>query len=51
MGGTVQIIGNSLNDESYIQEEIKSGMNSGNAYYYPVQDLLSSSNRGVKKNM
>ena len=33
----------SVTDQNSIQEEIKSRKNSGNAYYYSVQNLLSSS--------
>ena len=32
-----------LTDQNSIQEEIKSGLKSGNACYYSVQNLLSSS--------
>jgi hypothetical protein len=31
-----------LTDQNCMQEEIKSGLNSGNAYYHSVQSLLSS---------
>jgi len=32
-----------LTNQNYIQEEIKSRLKSGNAYYHSVQNLLSSS--------
>jgi len=35
--------GTTLENQTSIQEEIKSRLNSGNAYYHPVQNLLSSS--------
>jgi hypothetical protein len=31
-----------LTNQNYIHDEIKSSLNSGNAYYYSVQNLLSS---------
>ena len=36
-------LGTSLTSKNYIQEEIKSRLKGGNAYYYSVQNLLSSS--------
>ena len=36
-------LGTTLTDQNSIQEEIKSRMKSGNACYYSVQNLLSSS--------
>ena len=39
----VQIFGNNRNQSDPIQDEIKSGLKSGNACYHSVQDLLSSS--------
>jgi hypothetical protein len=36
-------LGKTLTDLNSIQEEIKSRLNSGNACYHSVQDLLSSS--------
>jgi len=35
--------GTALPNQNYIQEEIKGRMNSGNACYHSVQNLLSSS--------
>jgi hypothetical protein len=35
-------LGTALTDQNYIHEEIKSRLNSGNAYYHSVQSLLSS---------
>ena len=43
MGGTVEVFGNSLKNQNSIQEEIKSRLKLGNACYYSVQNLLSSS--------
>ena len=42
-------LGANLTNENSIQEEIKSTLNSGNACYYSVQDLLSS--RLLSKNL
>ena len=36
-------LGTTLTNQNSIQEEIKSGLKSGNACYYSVQNLLSSS--------
>ena len=36
-------LGTTLTNQSYIQEEIKSGLKSDNACYHSVQNLLSSS--------
>jgi hypothetical protein len=36
-------LGTTLTNENYIQEEIKSSLKLGNACYYSVQNLLSSS--------
>ena len=36
-------LGKTLTNENYIQEEIKSRLKLGNACYYSVQNLLSSS--------
>ena len=41
--GRVQIFGNSPNESNFIHEEIKSRLNTGNASYYSVQNLISSS--------
>jgi hypothetical protein len=38
----VQNLGTTLTDQNCIHEEIKSRLNSGNACYYSVQNLLSS---------
>ena len=35
-------LGTTLTNQNSIQEEIKSGLKSGNACYYSVQNLLSS---------
>jgi hypothetical protein len=35
-------LGTTLTDQDFIQEEIKSRLNSGNACYHSVQSLLSS---------
>jgi hypothetical protein len=35
-------LGTTLTNQNSIQEEIKSRLKSGNAYYHSVQDLLSS---------
>jgi hypothetical protein len=35
-------LGTTLTDQNYVQEEIKSRLNSGNACYHSVQSLLSS---------
>jgi hypothetical protein len=40
--GRVQIFGKTLTNQISIQEEIKSRLNSGNACYHSVQNLLSS---------
>ena len=42
-------LGTTLRDQSYIQEESKSRLKSGNACYYSVQNLLSS--RLLSKNL
>jgi len=39
----MQIFGNNFNKSKFIQEEIKWRLNSGNACYHSVQNLLSSS--------
>jgi hypothetical protein len=39
----LKYLGTNLTDRNSIQEEIKSRLKSGNAYYHSVQDLLSSS--------
>ena len=36
-------LGKTLTNDNYIQEEIKSRLNSGNAGYHSMQNLLSSS--------
>ena len=36
-------LGTTLTNQNFIQEEIKSRLNSGSACYYSVQNLLSSS--------
>jgi hypothetical protein len=36
-------LGKTLTNQNYIQEEIKSRLKLGNACYYSVQNLLSSS--------
>jgi hypothetical protein len=41
--GRVQIAGNSPNESNFIHEEIKSRLSTGNACYYSVQNLISSS--------
>ena len=41
--GIVQIFGNSRNESNFIHEEIKSRLSTGNACYYSVQNLISSS--------
>jgi hypothetical protein len=38
-----KFLGKTLTNENYIQGEIKSGLQSGNACYRSVQNLLSSS--------
>jgi hypothetical protein len=38
-----------LRDKNYIRDEVKSRLNSGNACYYSVQNLLSS--RLISKNL
>jgi hypothetical protein len=35
-------LGTTLTDQNFMQEEIKSRLNSGNAFYHSVQSLLSS---------
>jgi hypothetical protein len=35
-------LGRAVTDQNLIQEEIKRRLNSGNAYYHSVQNLLSS---------
>jgi len=42
-------LGTTLTNQNYIQEEIKSRLNLGNAWYYSVQNLLSS--RLLSKNL
>ena len=42
-------LGTTLANQNYIQEEIKSRLKLGNAYYYSVQNLLSS--RLLSKNL
>ena len=42
-------LGTTLTNQNAIQEEIKSRLRSGNAYYYSVQNLLSS--RLLSKNL
>jgi hypothetical protein len=42
-------LGKTLTDQSYMHEEIKSTLNSGNAWYHSVQSLLSS--RLLSKNL
>jgi len=42
-------LGTTLTNQSSIQEEIKSRLKLGNAYYYSVQNLLSS--RLLSKNL
>jgi hypothetical protein len=39
---TFKSLGMTLTDQNDIHDEIKSGLNSGNACYYSVQNLLSS---------
>jgi hypothetical protein len=39
----VEYLGKALTNQNSIQEEIKSGLKSGNACYHLVQNLLSSS--------
>ena len=39
----LKYLGTTLTNQYYIQEEIKSRVKSGNACYYSVQNLLSSS--------
>jgi len=36
-------LGTTLTNQNYIQEEIRSSLKSGNACYYSVQNILSSS--------
>ena len=36
-------LGTTLTNQNYIQEETKSRLNSGNAYYHSMQNLLSYS--------
>ena len=43
MSGGVQIFGKTLTNQNSIQEEIKSRLKSGNAYYHSVQNPMSSS--------
>jgi hypothetical protein len=38
----LKYLGTTLTNQNYMQEEIKSRLNSGNAYYHSVQSLLSS---------
>jgi hypothetical protein len=42
-GGTVQMFGNNPNGSNSVQEEFKSRLKAGNAYYHSKQNLLSSS--------
>jgi hypothetical protein len=39
--GKVQVFWNNSNKSNYIHEEIKSGLNSGDAWYRSVQSLSS----------
>jgi len=41
--GGLRYLETALTNENSIQEEIKSRLKSGNAYYHSVQNLLSSS--------
>ena len=41
-------LGTTLTNQNSIQEEIKSSLNSGNACYHPVKNLLSSSKLSKK---
>jgi hypothetical protein len=43
MGGTVKISGDSTKSQNSIHEEIKSRLQSGNACYHSVQNLVSAS--------
>jgi len=45
----LQILGDAINNQNDIHDEIKSRFNSGTAYYYSVQNLLSS--RLISKNL
>jgi hypothetical protein len=47
---TLKYLGTTLTDQNCVKEEIKSILNSGNAYYHSVQGLLSSrqQSRNVK---
>jgi hypothetical protein len=40
--GKIQILGDDTNKSEYIHDEIKTSLNSVNAYYHSVQNLLSS---------
>jgi hypothetical protein len=40
--GKFRYLGTTLSDQNCMNEEIKSGLNSGNACYHSVQSLLSS---------
>jgi hypothetical protein len=40
---TVQVLGNDSTNQNLNQDEIKGRLNSGNACYHSVQNLLSSS--------
>jgi hypothetical protein len=40
--GKVQVFRININGPEFIHEEIRSRLNSGNAYYHAVQNLLSS---------
>jgi hypothetical protein len=40
-GGTVTNLGTTLANQNFVQEEIKSRLQSGNACYHSVQNLLS----------
>jgi len=42
-------LGKRVTHQNYIQEEIKNGLNSGNAFYNSVQSFLSS--RLLSKNL
>ena len=37
------MFGNNSKDQNSVQEEVKSGMKSGNAFYHSVQNILFSS--------
>jgi hypothetical protein len=44
-------LGTTLTNQNDIHDEIKSRLNSGNAYYYSVQNLLSSRLTSKKENL